>query len=295
MIGDQFAIERHAPEQGQGALVGQLHAQFGVQHQNARAHALQDQRVQGPQAGDITGALFGQVLAGAQQSAQPLNHKPHSEAQHTQGTRLQVVVGGGRSGDAQVERQVDDADGGECGDQQAEATAQQQVAHGHGGDHQVADAAGRAATGVEQAGEHDHVGGGQAEYRQHPARVAHQHHDQDVENEVEPAAGAEQFAIGDFQQAVVHVAGNQQDQGQTNGQAVEVVQAQHPLRLGAAEKLRFSGHRCRALAPDEAGCNTSGCHDATRCPLAGARRTGRSEPWSARPACALREARGRES
>ena len=91
--------------------------------------------------------------------------------------------------------------------------AQQGVADGHRDDQQIADGAGHAAAGVEQAAQQQDIDQRQAEQLRRAAGVLQEHHQQNVQHQVQPAATAQQVVIGERQQLVVHVAGDQQHQG----------------------------------------------------------------------------------
>ncbi|RML69799.1 hypothetical protein APX70_04409 [Pseudomonas syringae pv. maculicola] len=265
-------------EQGQGPLIGQHHLAARIQYHNACAHALQDQRIELFKAVDIRCPLLGQPLADLQARSQCLHQQRGGEAQRTQRTGLHVVVGHRRCAEADVERQVDDANGRNSSDQQADAASQQHVADRHGCDQQVADAARRPAGRIKQPGKHDCVGHRQAKQLRLAAGALQQHHHQNVEHQVQPAARTEQIRIGQLQQLGFQAAGDQQNQHDANGQSIKVIQPQNPLRLRAGKRRRLSGHVPQGLPVGVPRCNTTVFPGSTRDPEAGERRSVRNAP-----------------
>ena len=128
---EQLAGQLGMAEQVVGALVGQQHPVLLVQHQNAGAHALQDQGVQGFQVGHVGRPLFGQVLADLQAPGQALHEQGGGEAQRTEGADLHILGGGGRAAETEVEGQEDHADRRHRGYQQADTPAQEDIGDGH--------------------------------------------------------------------------------------------------------------------------------------------------------------------
>jgi hypothetical protein len=59
---------------------------------------------------------------------------------------------------------------------------------------------------------------------------------QDIQNQVKPAAIAKQLSVGQFQQLGIHVAGDQQHQQHTDGQAIKVIEPQYTAALNTAER-----------------------------------------------------------
>ncbi|MNZ91221.1 hypothetical protein D3C78_1101960 [compost metagenome] len=200
-------------QQVQRAFVGQLHPTLRVKHQDAGAHALQDQGVERFQADHFAGALLGQGFTGFQSSGQALYQQRGGKTQCPQGAGLQVTAGTVRVAQAKKETRADDAEGGQGRDQQADAAAQQCVADGHRDNEQVADGTGYTTRGEEQPREQQHISQGQAEQPGRAAGVLKEHHQQDIQHQVQPAATAQQVILGEGQQLVVHVAGNQQYEG----------------------------------------------------------------------------------
>src|SRR5690606_1660945 len=119
-------------------------------HQDAGAHALQDQRVQRLQIGHFFGSLPGQALAALKAAAQPLNHHGSAKAQGAQSHRLGALTAGGGSAQGQAEGEIDQADGSNGSDEKTDAAMQQDVGDGDRDDQQVADPAGSAACKIEQ-------------------------------------------------------------------------------------------------------------------------------------------------
>ena len=222
LVADRLA--EHLP----GAGIGQQHVMLRIEHQDAGAHALQDQAVEGLQIGHVVGALARQPFADLQAAGQALHSERHGETQGAQRAGLDELAAGGRLAEAQLEGQQHHGQRGHRGDQQAAAAGQQQVGDGHGDDHQAGQAAGHAAGGVEQRAEQEHVEQRDGEELR-TLGALHQQRGDDVEDQVGPAAEAKQPDVGQFQQAVVEVAGNQQHQQQADAQAIEMVQAQRPL------------------------------------------------------------------
>ncbi|MNL02757.1 hypothetical protein D3C87_1232760 [compost metagenome] len=212
VVVDQLAFEAVTAEQRQGTVVGQLHAPLLVEHQNAGAHALQDQRIERFQADDFTGLLLHQRFADFQASDQALHQQGCGKTQGAEGADLQIVIGIGAMADAQQETRADNADRPDGGNQQADAPSQQRIADSHRNDQQVANGAGHAAASEEQAAQQQYVEQRQAEQLRWMAGVLEEHHQQNVQHQVQPAARAQQVVIGRGQQPVVHVAGDQQHQ-----------------------------------------------------------------------------------
>ena len=79
----------------------------------------------------------------------------------------------------------------------------------YGDQQQVTDTAGRAARCIEQGREKDHIDQRQAEQLHQVLGFLHQYGDEDVEDQVNPAAGAKQLDMHDIQQLLVEVAGDQ--------------------------------------------------------------------------------------
>ncbi|MNN26840.1 hypothetical protein D3C81_1403580 [compost metagenome] len=221
-------------EQGLAAGVGQQHAMLRVEGQDAGAHALQDQRVEDLQVGHVGGVPAGQGFALLQAPAQRLDDQRGNEAQGAESPGLDVVAGGCRAAEADVERQVDQPAAGQRRDQQAQAAAQDAVGHRHRNHQQRRQAAAEAAGGVEQGAEQGHVEQGQPEQGQWPVGLLYQHAEHHIGGQVGPAGVAEQAGIDHVQQFTVHVAGDQQDQGQADAEAIEMVQAQDALPLCGA-------------------------------------------------------------
>ena len=205
-----------------------------VEQQDAGAHALQNQAVEGLQVGHVGGALGGQAFAQLQAAGQALQHDGGGEAQGAEGAGLQVLVGGGRAADALVEGQIDHADGRHGSDQQADAAAQQDVGNRHCHDQQVAQAARAAAGGVEQCREQQHIEQGDGKHLQQVSGVAHPGGKQQVAAQIGPADIAKQRAVGEVEYLLIDVAGDQHHQSYADDQAVQVRQAQDAQALVAA-------------------------------------------------------------
>ncbi|MNF89525.1 hypothetical protein D3C84_720540 [compost metagenome] len=124
---------------------------------------MQDQGIEGFEADHFAGPLLGQVFTDFQAPGQALYQQCCGEAQGAQRTDLQVVVGAGRMAEAYQQARPDDAERADSGNQQADTPPQQGVADRHRHDQQVADGAGYAAAGVEQAAQQQHVGQGETE------------------------------------------------------------------------------------------------------------------------------------
>ncbi|MNR22983.1 hypothetical protein D3C85_1399740 [compost metagenome] len=177
---------------------------------------MQDQRIEGFEADHFAGPLLGQAFTDFQAPHQALYQQCCGEAQGPQRADLQVVVGAGRVAEAYQQAQPDDAERADSGNQQADMPAQQGVADRHRHDQQIANGAGHAATGVEQAAQQQHVGQRETEQLRRATGVLKKHHQQNIEYQVQPAASAQQVVIGELQQLVVHVAGDQQHQGEAD-------------------------------------------------------------------------------
>ncbi|MNF87167.1 hypothetical protein D3C84_696260 [compost metagenome] len=95
VVVDQLAFKALATQQGQGTVIGQLHAPLVVEHQDAGAHALQDQGIERLKADDFTDLLLHQCFADFQASDQALYQQRGGKAQGAEGADLQVVVGAG--------------------------------------------------------------------------------------------------------------------------------------------------------------------------------------------------------
>ncbi|MNP09609.1 hypothetical protein D3C76_1017220 [compost metagenome] len=277
-LGDGPAGQFADAEQRAGALVGQQYALVAVQHQDAGAHALQDQGVEFFEIGHRGGALFGQGLGEVLAPGEGLDQQGRGEAHGAESARLHVVVHRGGQAEAEIEGQVDQPDARHRGHQQADASAQQHVGDRHRDHHQVADPAGDAAGGIEQRAEHQHVHQRQHQDRQHLLRARHQHGDEDVDDQVEPAADMEQLRVAGVEQVVVEIAGDQQDQQQADAQAVQVVEAEDVPPVLAGERDAFTAHGWRGPARDGRGCSTSAARAAAPGYGERARRTGRSAP-----------------
>lgn len=223
------------PEQAEGGLVGEEDGLTAIDHEDAGAHALQDQCVEFLQVGDRLGAFFGQRFGLLLAPHQSLDHQRGGEAQGAEAAGLDVVVGGVRTAQAEEEGQVEQAEAGRRRDDQADAPAQQDVGNGHRHHQQAADAAGYAATCVEQAAKHQHVGEREDEDRQQLPRRRQEQRDQDVEDQVAPTADMEQFRVDELEDLIFQFAGDQQDQYQADGQAVQVVQTEDALPLLLAQ------------------------------------------------------------
>ncbi|MNC12523.1 hypothetical protein D3C75_602470 [compost metagenome] len=282
-LGDQLALA----EQGLAAGVGQQYPQLRVEDQDAGAHALQDQGVERLQVGDVGGVAAGQGFALLQAPAESLDDQRGGKAQGAEGAGLHVLGGGRRAAEAEIEGQVDQPAAGQRGDQQAEAPAQDAVGDRHRDHQQRRQAAGDAAGGVEQGAEQADVEQRQAEQLQWPVGLLQQDAEHHVGGQVGPAAVAEQLGIGHVQQLAVHVAGDQQHQGQTDAEAIEMVQAQDALALLGTRRPEVSAVQGDCPVRGGHGCNTSGCRGRGLRLAAHVPRSGRSAPsagpW-ARPA-----------
>ena len=137
-------------EHVQSSLIGEQDALLRIEHQDAGAHALQDLGVQGFEVGDFLGALPSQGLTDLQAAREALHQQRGGETQGAECRRLHVLGAGFAVVQAEVEGQVDKAGGGNCGDEEADASSQQDVGDGDGNDQQVADAAGGTSSEVEQ-------------------------------------------------------------------------------------------------------------------------------------------------
>ncbi|MNN27652.1 hypothetical protein D3C81_1411930 [compost metagenome] len=104
-------------EQGLCAVIGQLHSPRLVEHQNAGAHALQDQRVEGFEADHFTGTLLGKGFADFEAADQSLHQQRRGKAQRTEGAGLQVFIGAKGMVEAEQEARADDAQRTDGGDQ----------------------------------------------------------------------------------------------------------------------------------------------------------------------------------
>jgi hypothetical protein len=197
---------------------------------------------------------------------------------------LQIIVGSSWMAETQEEAQPDDAERANGGNQQADAPSQQGVTDGYRYDQQVADGAGHTAGGVEQTAQQQDVSQRQAEQLRRAPGVPEEYHQQDIQHQVKPAATAQQVVIAERQQLVVHVAGDQQHQGDADAQTVKVIEAQQSLGLFAAGTGGLSDHWSPGLAQDEPGCNTTVVEGSARGRVAGVRRNGRSGPWEPLPA-----------
>lgn len=230
-------------EQVEGALVGQDHAVLVVEHQNASSHALENQRVERFQIGDIRGALFGERLSDLEAARDALHEQRGGKAERAKCAGLQILAGDRWAADAQVEHQVDHRNAGHGGDQQADTPAEQDVGDGHCDDEQVADTAGRPASGIEERGQQDHVHQCQAEYLRDMLRALDQHRKKRIDAEVEPTAVSEQLFVKQVEQLIVQFAGDQQHQREADAEPVEVIEAQHSAALLATQRQSISAHR----------------------------------------------------
>ncbi|MNI45178.1 hypothetical protein D3C73_995940 [compost metagenome] len=209
---DQLTFKRVLAQQGQGAVVGQLHVSLIVEYQNTGAHALQDQRIERLKLHDFTGALFGEGLAHLHTLHHRLHEQGGGKAQRAQCGGLQVIIGAGGMAEAQEEALPDNAECGDGGNQQAEAAPQQRVTDRHCDHQQIAEGAGDTAGGIEQAAQQQDIDQCQAEKLSRAADVLEEHHQQNVQHQVQPAAIAQQVVVRRGQQLIVQVAGNQQHQ-----------------------------------------------------------------------------------
>src|SRR5690606_8239102 len=68
------------------------------------------------------------------------------------------------------------------------------------------------------------------------------HRHQHVDDQVRPAAVAEQLHVGQFQQFAVQLGGDQQDQGEADGDTVQVVETQYPPPGNAVQGQLVGDH-----------------------------------------------------
>ena len=79
-------------------MVGQLHPPLVVEHQDAGAHALQDQCIERFETNHFTGPLLGKGFADFQASGQALHQQCRRKTQRAERADLQVIVRAGRVG-----------------------------------------------------------------------------------------------------------------------------------------------------------------------------------------------------
>src|SRR5690554_2437786 len=142
--------------------VRQANVTVPVQYQNAGAHALDNLLVDLLQLRNAPGPAAGQCFAADHSLGDTLQNHRRGEIQDAQRAGPNDVVGTFVDGDHRPAGDAQRADGRQCGVEGAHAGGGQDVAGGHGHNHQVGQPVGNAGTGQQQAVHHQDI----CEYRQ---------------------------------------------------------------------------------------------------------------------------------
>src|SRR5690554_7947405 len=137
--------------------VRQANVPVPVQYQNAGAHALDNLLVDLLQLGNAPGPAAGQCFTADHSFGDTLQNHHRGEIQDAHRAGPNNVVGTSVDGDHGPAGDAQRPEGGECSVKSADAGGGQDVAGGHGHNHQVGQPVGDAGTGQQQAVHHQDI------------------------------------------------------------------------------------------------------------------------------------------
>ena len=226
-----------------------------VEHHHAGAHAGHDLPVERLQPLDRHALAGGDGLAALQPLGDLLDDQRHHEegdAEQARFGELERVLVAGLGGE--VELLEHHRQGGQRGDQETHAAAQQNIAGGHVDQQQHRQAAFQAAVGVHHQAQHQHINNQRQRLREarfaQPLAVVHRRGHQRQQQIARHRAFEQSRHVLADQPLLAHIEQRQQHRG--DGDAVEVVDAAWCPALARA-------HGAPGIGADGPGCRTPCC------------------------------------